>query len=217
MAGELVDLTFGHDGGRIASVHVPAAPAEAVVFAGDGGWHVGRLVAALEAADGVPATMVVGVHGRDADEGRFAEYVPGVDPARFEAHERFFVDEVGAAVRDRFGVALGPERTAVWGASLGGELALALGLRHPDVFGAAFAASPGGGFRPPSPLPSPLPRLYLTAGEQEPFFAENAQRWADAFAAAGAEVTMTTRPGEHGGAFWYDELPLMLAWAFGGA
>ncbi|MBO0795101.1 MAG: hypothetical protein J2P36_29710, partial [Ktedonobacteraceae bacterium] len=34
------------------------------------------------------------------------------------------------------------------GVSAGGELALALGLRHPDVYGAIFCASPGGGYKP---------------------------------------------------------------------
>ena len=46
--------------------------------------------------------------------------------------------EVREWVRSRFGVALPPERTAVYGASAGGELALALGLRHPDVYGAVL-------------------------------------------------------------------------------
>jgi len=77
-------------------------------------------------------------------------------------------------------VALPPERTAVFGASAGGELALAIGLRHPGVYGAVFCASPGGGYRPPGVMPSPLPRTYLVAGTQEPFFLENARRWADA-------------------------------------
>ncbi len=49
-------------------------------------------------------------------------------------------------MRSRFGVALPAERTAVFGASAGGELALAIGLRHPDVYGAVFSASPGGGY-----------------------------------------------------------------------
>ena len=36
----------------------------------------------------------------------------------------------------------------------GGELALAIGLRHPDVYGVVFCASPGGGYRPPAVMPS---------------------------------------------------------------
>ena len=213
-AGELVTEAFGYDGGRPVTVYVPPEPAEAVVFAADGGWHVAHLSEALEGA-GVRSTMIVGVHGLPDDDGRLHEYVPGFDARRFAAHETFFVDDVGRWVTSRFGVALLAERTAVWGASLGGELALAMGLRHPDVFGAVLAASPGAGFRPPDVLPSPLPRVYLVAGRQEQFFLDNATRWADALRDADSDVVMTQRDGEHGGAFWGEEFPLMVAWAFG--
>lgn len=47
------------------------------------------------------------------------------------------------------GVALLAERTAVCGVSASAELALAVGLRHPDVYGAVFCASPAAGYRPP--------------------------------------------------------------------
>src|SRR6185369_11297665 len=105
-------------------------------------------------------------------------------------------------------------RTAVFGVSAGGELALAIGLRHPDIYGAVFSASPGAGYRPPAVMPSPPPRAYLVAGTLEPFFLENATRWAIALREAGADVVMTERVGSHGDAFWREEFPLMVAWAF---
>ena len=89
-----------------------------------------------------------------------------------------------------------------------------MGLRHPDIYGAVFCASPGAGYRPPGVMPSPLPRAYLVAGTLEPFFLENATRWADALRDAGADVVMTERVGSHGDAFWREEFPLMVAWAF---
>ncbi len=213
IAGELVTETFGYDGGRQVTVYVPPGPPEAVVFAGEG-QLISPWGGTLEAAD-VPSTMIVGVH-RLADETlRLHEYSPGFDPDRFEAHETFFVDDVRLWVQSRFGVALPAERTAVFGVSAGGELALALGMRHPDVYGVVFSASPGGGYRPPAVMPGALPRAYLVAGLQEPFFLKNATRWADALRAAGADVEMTERVGSHGDAFWREEFPLMVAWAFG--
>ncbi|HEX7135041.1 MAG TPA: alpha/beta hydrolase-fold protein [Iamia sp.] len=214
LAGELVTEPLEYDGGRSITVYVPPDPAEAIVFAADGGWHISRLSAAIDGAGG-PSTMIVGVHGRPDDDGRLKEYVLGFDTVRFAEHERFFVDDVGRWVVSRFGVDLPPERTGVWGASLGGELALAMGLRHPDVFGVVFSASPGAGYQPPEVLPSPLPRVYLVAGRQEPFFLDNATRWADALRNADADVAMVERRGEHGGAFWGEELVPMLEWAFG--
>ena len=211
--GELVTETFGYDGGREVTVYIPPEPAEAVVFAGDG-----QLIAhwggVLEAAGG-PSVMIVGAH-RLADETlRLHEYSPGFAPERFAAHERFFVEDVRERVRTRFGVALPAGRTAVFGVSAGGELALALALRHPDVYGAVFCASPGGGYQPPGVMPDAVPRAYLVAGTREPFFLQNATRWADALRAAGADVVLHERPGSHGGAFWREEFPRMTVWAFG--
>ena len=213
IAGELVTETFEYDGGRLVSVYVPPDPPDAIVFAGDG-QSTAFWGGVLEAAD-MRSTMIVGSHGLADEMARICEYSPGFEPERFAAHEKFFVDDVRAWVRSRFGVALAAERTAVFGASAGGELALAIGLRHPDIYSAIFCASPGGGYRPPDVMPSPIPRTYLVAGTEEPFFLENATRWAVALRDVGADVVMNERTGGHGGAFWGEEFPLMVAWAFG--
>jgi hypothetical protein len=212
-AGGVVTETLDYDGGRQVTVYIPSGPPEAVVFAGDG-----QLIAqwgeVLEAID-VPATMIVGAH-RLADETlRLHEYSPSFDPARFAAHEAFFVEGLHRWARSRFGVALPAERTAVFGVSAGGELALALGLRHPDVYGAVFSGSPGGGYKPTGVMPSRIPHVYLVAGTLEPFFHHNATRWAVALRDAGADVVMRERVASHGDALWRAEFPLMVAWAFG--
>ena len=139
----------------------------------------------------------------------------GFDPQRFAAHETFLVRDVRRWVATRFGAALPAERTAVFGVSASGELALAMGLRHPQVFGAVFCASPGAGYQPPEELPEQLPRVYIVAGTQEPFFLGNATRWASALAKQGGDVVMKERVGTHGDTFWRREFPLMVAWAFG--
>jgi len=215
IAGELVTETFAYDGGRQVTVYVPPDPPEAVVFAGDG-QLISQWGGYLEAADVPPAMIVAAYRTDDEDEmARIREYSPSFDEERFAAHERFFVHDVRGWVRSRFGVALPAERTAVCGVSASGELSIAMGLRHPDIYGAVFSASPGAGYRPPAVLPSPLPRTYLVAGTQEPFFLENATRWADALRNAGADVVMNQRVGNHGDPFWAGEFPLMVAWAFG--
>jgi enterochelin esterase-like enzyme len=212
VSGEFVTETFEYDGGRRVTVYVPPDQPEAIVFAGDG-QRISKWGRLLERAD-VPSTMIVGVHGLSDEMLRLHEYSPGFQPERFAAHEKFFVGDVGRWTESRFSVALPAERTAVFGVSAGGELALALGLRHPHVYGAVFCASPGVGYKPPGDMPSPLPRTYLVAGTQEQFFLENARRWAEALRDAHADVVMYERAGSHGGAFWREEFPLMVAWAF---
>ncbi len=213
IAGEFVTETLDYDGGRQVTVYVPPDPPQAVVFAGDG-QRISRWGGYLEAAD-LPSTMIVGVHGLAEEMARLKEYSPVFDPERFAAHERFFVEDVRRWARSRFGVALPSERSAVFGVSGGGELALALGLRHPDVYGAVFSGSPGGGYKPSGVMPSSIPRTYLVAGTLEPFFLNNAMRWADALRDAGAEVVMSQRVASHGDALWRGEFPRMVAWAFG--
>jgi enterochelin esterase-like enzyme len=218
-SGEFVTETLDYDGGRDVTVYLPSGPPEAVVFAGDG-QLVSQWGRDLEGAAG-PSTMIVGVHRPDDETLRLQEYVCSTDfdwadPQRFAAHENFFVEEVRRWTGSRFGVALPAGRTAVCGVSASGEFALAMGGRYPEIYGVVFCASPGGGYVPPVVVPNPFPRTYLVAGTREPFFRDNAARWAAALRGAGADVVMTERRGSHGDAFWREELPLMAAWAFTG-
>jgi enterochelin esterase-like enzyme len=219
VAGHLVSETLDYDGGRQVTAYVPRAAPEAIVFAGDG-QLIRSWAGVLEAADSLP-TMLVGAHCADDETLRIQEYSPGestaafvFDAERFAAHEQFFVKDVCRWARSRFDIALPADRTAVLGVSASAELALAMGLRHPDIYGAVLCASPGAGYRPPALMPTSLRRAYLVAGKQEPFFLENATRWGDALRNAGADVVMTERVGSHGDAFWKEEFPLMVAWAF---
>ena len=231
LEGTLITETFGYDGGRQVTAYVPPDPSDSIVFCGDG-QSTPRWATVLEAS-GRRSTMIVGAHSTALEDARLGEYSPIFDAKVFAAHEEFFVDDVGAWVQSHFGVALASDRTAVFGCSGAGELALAVGLRHPDLYGAIFCASPGGGYRPNGELPAgitgidplpdrvtalagrSLPRTYLVGGKQEQWFLDHAIRWADALRDAGGEVVLMERQGEHGGAFWQEELPLMVAWAFG--
>ena len=219
-AGQLITETRDYDGGRQVTAYVPPAPPEAVIYAGDG--QLIRSWAGELGAAGLPPVMFIGAHHAADETQRIQEYALGhstdaftFDPERFAAHEKFFTGDVRQWAQSRFGVALPASRTAVLGVSASGELALAMGLRHPGIYGTVLCASPGGGYQPPAVMPATLPRTYLVAGLQEPFFRRNAARWADALRDAGADVVMTERAGSHGDAFVKQEFPRMVAWAFG--
>jgi len=63
-------------------------------------------------------------------------------------------------------------------------------------------------------MPGRIPRTCLVAGSLEPFFLENATRWAAALRDAGADVVLGERAASHGSALLRAEFPLMGAWAF---
>lgn len=210
--GRIVLDTLAYDGGRSVSVYLPPTAPVAVVFAADGG-SVAQWGESLEAAD-VPPTAIVGVHGLTDEMQRLEEYSPVFNADRFAAHERFFVEDVRLWARERFGIDFPAERTAVFGASAGGELAIALGLMHADVYGVILSGSPGAGYRPPETMPNRLPRSYLVAGTQEPFFLDNADRWARSLRDAGGDVVIQKRDADHGPELWRSEFPLMIQWAF---
>ena len=211
-ARRLVVERFDYDDGRCVRVSVPRDPPEAVVFAGDG-QLISQWGERLDAAGAIP-TMIVGV---DHAEGDGAP--PGVlarirrPPLR---RARELRDDRGARLGDRtLRHPAGPRPHGRLRRVGEREFSLAMGLRHPDVFGAVFSASPGAGYRPPEVLPSPLPRTCLVAGTREPFFLENARRWSEALEDAGADVVQAERDGDHGDPFWAEELPAMVDWAFG--
>lgn len=147
------------------------------------------------------ATQMTSTQSGERDDGRCVQQVRAQIPIR-------------AWVGSRFGAALPADRTAVLGVSASGELALALGIRHPDIYGAILCASPGAGYQPPVALPTSPLRAYFVAGTLEPFFHENAARWAAALREAGGDVVMNERVGDHGDAFWREEFPAMVEWAF---
>src|SRR5258708_7922259 len=160
IAGELITETLEYDGGRQVTVYVPPDPPQAVVLAGDG-QLISQWGAFVNEAAGVPPTMLVAAHGPADEMERLHEYSPVFDAERFAAHERFFVEDVRRWAWSRFDVALPAERTAVFGVSASGELALAPGLRPPGIYRAIPRASPRGGDRPARGTRTPLARAYL--------------------------------------------------------
>jgi len=210
--GELLSEVFPYDNGRVVTVYLPNRPAEAILYCGDGqllpswGFDLER--------DDLPPTMIVGVHRHPDETLRLHEYSPKFEPARFKLHEDFLINEVRSWANSRFNLNLTKDKTAAFGVSASGELALALGARHPNIFGAVFSASPGAGYRPANEIIDLLPPTYLVAGIQEPFFLDNAVRWAEALKVKGKDVVLVKRNAGHDDAMWRAELPKMVAWGF---
>ena len=144
----LPGLTFGDLPPREVWVYVPpggVTVATPVLVVLDGqmmaAWRLEETLTALAAQGRVAVPLVVAIA---AGEGRSDEYgLAGLPDfagrgGKAAAFERFVLETVLPAVRQRYGVPAGdPARTGVMGASQGGLVAFDLAWRHSDVFGFA--------------------------------------------------------------------------------
>ena len=185
----------------------------------------------------LPRLLVVGIHsdpgpimpdpakpGEYLPDARSREYLPSVDSARFAAHERWMLDEVIPHAERTYGAPGERNRRALFGFSNGATFAAAMGLSHPDRFGAVIALSPGGGAKAFAAIPRSTsrdrralqtPRLYVSGGLYEPGFRTNARALAELFRARGAQVTLREPAGGHDEVIWQLSLPSALTWIFG--
>ncbi len=192
-----------------------------VIYSTDGNMfaaYARRLDAAIE--NGLcPPVVVVAAHAAPADHRgniRALEYLPGFDDRRFDAHQRFFVDELAAWAEAELGVSTERDQRAVFGCSDGGGHALATGMLHPHRFGHVMAYSTG---VPPDGQtqwdPATAPMAHLCAGTLEGGFYQATQMWAFHLERIGAAHHFTERVSGHDLIQWCEELPNAVARAFG--
>ena len=186
-----------------------------VLYATDGRVSA-ELIEPLILAGRIPPIVSVGVtFGEDPGADRRAqEYLPGFHPERFEAHRRFFVEEVPAWAESELGVTGSREGRGIFGVSNGAAFAAAMGVRHPERFGTVIAFSLGITGAAPAWAPGEAPRHYLCAGSLEEGFERATRGWAEVVRAAGAEVLHRTRASGHDPVMWDGELPKALEWAY---
>lgn len=211
---------------RRVTVYRPAGhsigDATPVVYATDGNMfapYARRLDAAIESGE-CPSVVVVAAHAAAFDpiEGnvRAAEYLPGFDEQRFDAHQRFFVDELAGWAEHELGVPSEPAKRGVFGCSDGGGHALMVARLHHDRFGHVFAYSTG---MPPE-LGAPWdttshPFIHLCAGTLEGPFHQATEAWAGYLNMHGARYHFTDRVAGHDLIQWCEELPRALTRAWG--
>jgi enterochelin esterase-like enzyme len=194
-----------------------------VVYATDGNLfapYARRLDAAIEAGT-LPRLVVVAAHAANFDPARGGnlrgqEYLFGFDPRRFEAHERFFVDELARWAEDELGVSSERDERIVFGCSDGGGHALSVGLFHPDRFGHVLAFSTGVPPQGHEHWPAgEAPRIQLCAGILEPAFHGATQAWTHWLDLCGVAHHWTERVCGHELIQWVEELPAALSRALG--
>ena len=213
-------------GPRTVTVYRPpdheASEAIPVVYATDGNMfapYARRLDAAIASGD-CPRVAVVAAHAAPADQlqgnQRALEYLIGFDDRRFDAHQRFFVDELSQWAESEFGVPNDRSLRAVFGCSDGGGHALTTGRLHPSRYGHVFAYSTG---MPPEMTMQwdgdSQPFVHLCAGTLESGFHQATEAWAGYLHHAKAPYHFTERVSGHDLIQWCEELPVALARAWG--
>lgn len=198
--------------------HDPDRPTP-VVYAVDGQTLQG-IIPALDhmiQTGEVPPVILIGTDhaGFTQGDGRSREYLPNLAPSRFEAHRRFFQEEVPLWAENAVGASRERSMRAVCGYSSGGVFAVVMGARHHDFYGHVMAFSLAGGpeFTPTWPS-GEAPRFFLAAGTLETGFFRRTARLAENLATQGVEYRQVTRVCGHDLTLWHEELPRAIAWAF---
>ncbi|MCP4224870.1 MAG: hypothetical protein GY773_16155 [Actinomycetia bacterium] len=193
-----------------------------VVYTTDGNMfapYARRLDAAIEAGT-CPRVVIIAAHAAPADNirgnQRALEYLQGFDDQRFDAHQRFFVDELAAWAEAELEVPTEREKRAVFGCSDGGGHALSVGQLHPGRFSHLFAFSTG---TPPELTTGwdgeTYPFVHLCAGTLEGPFHQTTSAWAGYLYQVDAPHHFTERVAGHDLIQWCEELPAALARAWG--
>lgn len=107
-------------------------------------WHVGQTADELILAGRVEPLVIVGIY--NTGKTRVREYTPTRAPklggGSADRYGKFLVEELLPFLRATYRVTGEREQTGIGGSSLGGLLALYLGLKLPRVFGKIAALSP---------------------------------------------------------------------------
>jgi enterochelin esterase-like enzyme len=197
-----------------------------VVYLADGASVPGlaRVLEPAILAGRVPPVILVGAEpglssGPDANNisrnTRAQEYLPDVNPARFRAHETFFVEELRAWAESQLGASTKREDRVVNGFSNGGQFALQMGLRHPDVYAHVVAISTAGKtfLLTRSALGVVPADFFLVAGTLEPYIKQS-RHFSTELQRAGARIKSNEWVSGHDVQVWVETLPSALEWVW---
>jgi predicted alpha/beta superfamily hydrolase len=107
-------------------------------------WHVKETADQLIAQGAIRPLIIVGIY--NTGKGRLAEYTPSRDKkaggGKADRYGRMLIEEIIPFIDSEYRTLSGPANTGLGGSSLGGLLAIYLGLKFPQVFGKLAILSP---------------------------------------------------------------------------
>jgi enterochelin esterase-like enzyme len=195
-----------------------------VVYLADGGSvpSLSRVLEPAILAGRLPPIMLVGAepgvssgpYANDFSRNtRAQEYLPEVNPTRFRAHETFFTEELRTWAQTQFGASSKRDDRVVNGFSNGGQFALQMALRHPDVYAHAMPVSTAGKtFSITRSALGVVPAdFFLVAGTLEPYIKQS-RFFASELQGVGARVKNNEWVSGHDVQVWVETLPGALEW-----
>jgi enterochelin esterase-like enzyme len=171
----------------------------------------------LEVGPADPAPGQPGYDPQRSDLQRSQEYLLGFEggEARFAGHERFLLEEVLPYAESTWGAPADPALRAVLGESNGAAWALAMAVRHPEVFDTTIALSFGWG-KPILPVlkDGRIRNAYLGVGLYEGSMLGRTRDAAAALIDRTDRLRLEVRPAGHSPTAWEDQFAQALEWAF---
>ncbi len=168
-----------------------------VIYMADGGnaMDYGPIAEALARTCQAQPVILVGIgnqipgEGQNGSDLRAADYLWGRNPDRFAAHERFLLEDVIPLAEGSFGASSEAGRRMLSGSSNGAGWAVAMGLRHPDLFGSVAAASFGwpDALEAAEDMPAGV-NFFISAGIYEPRIQTRSLEAADRIRTAGGQA-----------------------------
>lgn len=196
----------------------------ATSYAGE--WGADEVLDALQEQHGMAVIAVAIDHGGEARLQELSVWSnPEFAPTKGEAFLADLIGTVKPAVDARYRTQPGAATTGIAGSSLGGLMAHAAVMRHPEVFGRALVFSPSYWFSPAiaeetasKPL-QPGQRVYVYVGGSEgdgmqPDAEAMAARWKATLPEGAALQFLAVAEAGHNEAAWRAVLPEALCWSF---
>lgn len=196
----------------------------ATSYAGE--WGADEVLDGLHQKHGLAVIAVAIDHGGEARMQELSVWShPEFAPAKGEAYLADLIGAVKPAVDARYRTQPEAAATVIAGSSMGGLMAHAAVMRHPEAFGRALVFSPSYWFSPAiaqetanTPL-QPGQRVYVYVGgsEGDDMLSDAeamAARWKAALPATAALQFTAVAEAGHNEAAWRTALPEALCWSF---
>ena len=136
---------------------------------------------------------------------RALEYVPSLDPNRFQQHEIFFTQEVLNWAEEKYQLPASAKSRVVFGFSNGGSFSATMGIRHPELYGSVIACAIAGDRYDLTQGPKLTNEFFLVTGTWDTRFHSNVEYLYKALKKAKVKCRLAERAAEHDGKMWQEE------------